>query len=70
LSVLDKQTNNGHKKGEGQTDKQWTQEKGRTNRLTMNTRKGKNKQTNNEHKKREGKTDYGHKKGEEQTDKQ
>jgi hypothetical protein len=33
----DKQTNNGHKKGEGQTDKQWTQERGRTNRQTMNT---------------------------------
>ena len=54
-----KQTNNEHKKGEGQTDKQWTQEKGRTNRQTMDTRKGKDKQTNNEHKK-----------GEEQTDKQ
>ena len=47
----DKQTNNGHKKGEGQTDKQWTQEKGRTNRLTMD------KQTNNGHKKGEEQTD-------------
>jgi hypothetical protein len=43
LSVWDKQTNNGHKKREVQTDKQWTQERGRTNRLTMDTRKGKNK---------------------------
>jgi hypothetical protein len=43
----DKQTNNEHKKGEGQTDKQWTQERGRINRLTMNTRKEKDKQTNN-----------------------
>jgi hypothetical protein len=42
---------------EGQTDKQWTQEGVRTNRLTINTRKGKDKQTNNWHKKREGQTD-------------
>ena len=48
---------NGHKTGEGQTDKQWTQERGRTNRQTMDTRKGKDKQTNNEHKKGEGQTD-------------
>jgi hypothetical protein len=52
-----KQTNNGHKKGEGQTDKQWTQERGRTNRKTMDTRKGKDKQKNNGHKKGEGQTD-------------
>jgi hypothetical protein len=50
----DKQINNEHKKREGQTDKQWTQERGRTNRQTMNTRNGKDKQTNNGHKKREG----------------
>ena len=36
--------------------KQWTQEKGSTNRQTMDTRKGKDKQTNNGHKKGEGQT--------------
>ena len=39
----DKQTNNGHKKREGQTK--------------MDTRNGKDKQTNNGHKKEEGQTD-------------
>jgi hypothetical protein len=41
----------------GKDKKKWTQETGRTNRLTMDTRKGKDKQTNNEHNKREEQTD-------------
>ena len=55
----DKQTNNGHKKGEGQTDKQWTQERGRTNRQTMVNKTLHRKLKNEQHECQENKGELG-----------
>jgi hypothetical protein len=50
---------NGHKTGEGQTDKQWTQERGRTNRQTMVNKTLHRKLKNEQHECQENKGELG-----------